>query len=227
MNVRNATASFVCAVAMSAAAPSAFAQSSNIAPAHKYAWGENVGFINCRDAGSPSAAQGVRINATYLQGFAWGENIGWINFGDGAPDNGVSYANPTGGPVVGTPDFGVNRDLSTGHLSGYAWGENVGWINFAGGALATPAQPARIDNAAHRVRGYAWGENIGWINLDDANVYVGTCAADYNGNGTLEVADIFAFLNGWFAGSPLADFNGGGLAVDDIFAFLNAWFAGC
>jgi hypothetical protein len=26
--------------------------------------------------------------------------------------------------------------------------------------------------------------------------------ADYNNSGTLEVADIFAFLNAWFAGSP-------------------------
>ncbi|HMN41109.1 MAG TPA: GC-type dockerin domain-anchored protein [Phycisphaerales bacterium] len=55
-----------------------------------------------------------------------------------------------------------------------------------------------------------------------------TCPADFNGNGTLEVADIFAFLNAWFAGSPAADFDGlSGLQVADIFAFLNAWFAGC
>lgn len=54
------------------------------------------------------------------------------------------------------------------------------------------------------------------------------CAADFNGNGTLEVADIFAFLNAWFAGSPAANFDGiNGLQVADIFAFLNAWFAGC
>jgi hypothetical protein len=43
----------------------------------------------------------------------------------------------------------------------------------------------------------------------------------------VQVADIFAFLNAWFAGDLSADINGGGLAVSDIFAFLNAWFAGC
>ncbi|HVU64816.1 MAG TPA: GC-type dockerin domain-anchored protein [Phycisphaerales bacterium] len=54
------------------------------------------------------------------------------------------------------------------------------------------------------------------------------CAPDFNQNGTLEVADIFAFLNAWFSGDPRADFNGiNGLEVADIFAFLNAWFAGC
>ncbi len=54
-----------------------------------------------------------------------------------------------------------------------------------------------------------------------------TCAADFNHSGDLTVQDIFDFLNGWFAGSPAADFNGGGLTVQDIFDYLNAWFAGC
>ncbi|HMN40777.1 MAG TPA: GC-type dockerin domain-anchored protein [Phycisphaerales bacterium] len=54
------------------------------------------------------------------------------------------------------------------------------------------------------------------------------CAADYNLSGSLEVQDIFDFLNGWFAGNPAADFNENGqLQVQDIFDFLNAWFAGC
>jgi hypothetical protein len=44
----------------------------------------------------------------------------------------------------------------------------------------------------------------------------------------LQVADIFAFLNAWFAGAPASDFDHiNGLQVADIFAFLNAWFAGC
>jgi hypothetical protein len=51
--------------------------------------------------------------------------------------------------------------------------------------------------------------------------------ADYDLNGTLSVQDIFAFLNGWFAGDPRADFNGGGLSVSDIFDYLHAWFAAC
>jgi subtilisin-like proprotein convertase family protein len=57
------------------------------------------------------------------------------------------------------------------------------------------------------------------------------CYADFNKNGTLQVQDIFDFLNSWFAGSPFAkvggDGSGGVLAVQDIFDFLNAWFAGC
>ncbi len=50
---------------------------------------------------------------------------------------------------------------------------------------------------------------------------------DFNASGEVEILDIFDFLNAWFAGSPAADINGGGLAIQDIFDFLNAWFAGC
>jgi hypothetical protein len=56
------------------------------------------------------------------------------------------------------------------------------------------------------------------------------CYANYNHNATLEVQDIFDFLNDWFAGKKGALVGGDGttgtLAVQNIFDFLNAWFAG-
>ncbi len=62
----------------------------------------------------------------------------------------------------------------------------------------------------------------------DPNPCPAGCRADFDHNGQLQVQDIFAFLNGWFAGVLAADFDGlNGLQVQDIFAFLNAWFAGC
>jgi len=71
----------------------------------KYAWGENVGWINFK----PSQGPGVTVTDTAVTGTAWGENIGWVNL---SPANG-----------------GVVND-GAGNLSGYAWGENVGWIKF-------------------------------------------------------------------------------------------------
>ncbi len=54
------------------------------------------------------------------------------------------------------------------------------------------------------------------------------CPADFDGLNGVDIQDIFAFLNAWFAGSPSADFDGlNGVDIQDIFAFLNAWFAGC
>ena len=96
---------------------SALAQS--IDPANdgsRYAWAENVGWINLR----PAAGPGVTVTGTAMTGLAWGENIGWINF------------SPTSGGVVND---------GAGRLSGYAWGENIGWINFApiGGGVSISA----------------------------------------------------------------------------------------
>jgi hypothetical protein len=54
------------------------------------------------------------------------------------------------------------------------------------------------------------------------------CVAEYDGAPGLSVADVFAFLNAWFAGAPNADFNrSGGLEIQDIFDYLTAWFRGC
>lgn len=51
------------------------------------------------------------------------------------------------------------------------------------------------------------------------------CPTDWDGNGQVEVTDIFTFLTAWFAGDPNALFYGGELGVPAIFAFLSDWFA--
>ena len=57
------------------------------------------------------------------------------------------------------------------------------------------------------------------------------CYPDYDKLNGIQVQDIFAYLNDWFAGSTYAEVGGDGttnnLSVGNIFAFLNAWFAGC
>jgi hypothetical protein len=131
--------------------------SSNIDPAHKFSWGENVGWLNWRDANG--GAQGVVVRPNFLSGNVWAENAGWINLGGGM------------GPYLNTngSNFGVNI-VANGDLSGFGWGENIGWVNFDTSDNA-PNQ-ARFDPTEGRFRGYAWGENVGWINLDDSTHYV-------------------------------------------------------
>jgi len=167
----------------------------------KYAWGENVGWTNWRDANS--GTQGVNVGNKVLAGYIWGENIGWLNVGNGSPGgpNG-QYANTTGA------DFGINVN-SDGTLHGYAWGENVGWINLDGGAAASPPQPARIlcatppSQPLARLTGFAWGENIGWVNLSvvTAGQFVAVNAAttpiscDLNHDGLKNGRDIQSFVS--------------------------------
>lgn len=67
---------------------------------YKYAWGENIGWVNF------GASNGdVHVTDLKLSGQALSENSGWIYLGD------------------------IKND-GEGKLSGYAWGENVGWIKF-------------------------------------------------------------------------------------------------
>ena len=72
----------------------------------KYAWGENIGWINFGCDGCD-----VEITDTEITGYAWSSQYGWINL------------NPT--------TSGVKND-GTGILSGSAWSSNLGWIDFTG-----------------------------------------------------------------------------------------------
>jgi len=77
------------------------------------------------------------------------------------------------------------------------------------------------------VVGSAYNSSTG---RNEAVMWVGpwSCRVDYDGDHSVGVPDIFAFLSAWFAGDLRANFNGDGfLNVADIFAFLSAWFAGC
>ena len=149
----------VIALSAAAAVATGVPAPSNIDPASKFSWGENIGWMNWRDA--DGAAQGVFVSSDHLAGYIWSENVGWINVGPG----GGPYANATG------LDFGVNV-LPNGDLDGNAWGENAGWFNFGWGAGSSDPGRARFDTANNRFRGYAWGENVGWVNLDDDEHFV-------------------------------------------------------
>ena len=105
----------------------------------RYAWNENVGWINFGSGGST-----VRVLDSELTGYAWAENVGWISL-NCSNDNSCSSV-----------DYKVSND-GEGNLSGYAYGENIGWINFK------PENGGVTIDSNGEFSGYAWGENIGWI----------------------------------------------------------------
>lgn len=72
----------------------------------KYAWSNNVGWINF----SPTNGD-VHVTDSRLTGYIWDSHSGSINL---APTNG-----------------GVTND-GEGTLGGYAWSTGLGWINFSG-----------------------------------------------------------------------------------------------
>lgn len=118
----------------------------------RYAYGENIGWINF----APSFGPGVTVTDDAVTGYAWAENLGWIS---------LSCEDTSS---CGTVDYGVTND-GAGNLSGHAWGENVGWISFScenAGTCGTVEYRVTIDPATGEFSGRAWGENIGWISFD-------------------------------------------------------------
>lgn len=71
---------------------------------YKYAWSQNIGWINFGTTGG-----NVHVTSTGLTGYAWSDNYGWINL------------SPAQSGVTNT---------ANGNLSGSAWGEGVGYIDF-------------------------------------------------------------------------------------------------
>lgn len=189
---------------------------SNVARSHKYSWGENIGWVNWRDA--DGASSGLIVHRKYFTGYAWCGNVGWIDLGHIGPDilaNGF-HSN------VSNQSFGINIDQATGYLSGFAWSENAGWINFT--THETPAfQGARFDDQQGTLSGFAWSENAGWIDLGDTAVFVCALVADLDDSGGVGTNDLVLLLESFgssvtpYAG---ADFDGNGTVNTLDLAYL-------
>ncbi|MCA9303907.1 MAG: FG-GAP repeat protein [Phycisphaerales bacterium] len=70
------------------------------------------------------------------------------------------------------------------------------------------------------------GEDSGSVYLFDG--VDGPCTVDFTGEGTIDLFDLFAYLELFNLGDLAADFTGdGAIDVFDVFAFLDAFNAGC
>ena len=143
----------------------AVAMAENINPksdGSRYAFGENIGWINAEPSGN--GGPGVTVSDVSLTGYLYGENIGWINLN--CTNNGT---------CASTGNYGVSND-GAGHLSGYAWAENAGWISFScqnnpPSCASTGSYGVTIDVNTGTFHGHAWGENIGWISFGDGSPF--------------------------------------------------------
>ena len=128
---------------------------TTIDPAHKEAYGANIGWINAQG----DTANGMVVGQAYCTGYIYSANCGWIGLGN-SPNNGWHYSNTSSG------DWGVNHD-GAGNLTGNAYGANIGWITFE----QTFGRP-KIDLRTGNLSGYAWAANVGWISLSNAQAFV-------------------------------------------------------
>lgn len=114
-------------------------------------------------------------------------------------------------------------DIWTGGLAGSfpGWNGLVGYFSSAtypsGTAEPYPHSLVLDGYAMDRLR----GEPVRFVDLGGGDTLI-----RIGGPPPLLVADVFDFLDAYFAGRPVADFNhSGALTVQDVFDFL-AWWAG-
>ena len=98
---------------------------------YKYAWGENIGWVNfgCDNCN-------VHVTDSALSGYALSETVGWINLEDVVNDGQGNLSGLAWGENVGyikfNPTNGGGIINSSGEFTGSALGENIGWIIFGG-----------------------------------------------------------------------------------------------
>ncbi len=137
--------------------------------------------------------------------------------------------------------LGVDRGwvyIGAGNLQSDRHGEQISVTNLRLGAAAGNEIVFLVVPIASQTRlgidrdedGFYDAEEIAACsNPGDATNFPGSRGAvDVDASLSVTVADIFAFLNRWFAGDNRANFNGvNGITTQDIFDYLAAWFAGC
>lgn len=173
--------------------PGVAAPAENIDPNNdgsKYAWAENLGWINFQPGGP--GGRGVLVTDSALTGWAWSENVGWISLS-------CTNRSCAGG------SYGVTNDGS-GTLAGFAWSENVGWINFGPTGAGVV-----IDHCTGTFSGRAWSENGGWITFSSAGPNPYQVATRWSGVGatalTASKAGGTSLLLSWTAVSGATSFD--------------------
>ena len=143
---------------------------STISAINRFAYGANIGWIDCK----ADDLNGAVIGEFVCSGYIYSANIGWISLGNGFPSNSIQYSNGA------TNDFGVNHD-GAGNLRGYGYGANIGWISFE--SLGAP----KVDLITGQLTGSVYSANVGWISLNNIYATVQTSTIqpgyDFDGDG--------------------------------------------
>jgi hypothetical protein len=140
----------------------------------------------------------------------------------------ISTNPPAAGKITPTRTFETKTTSGSGPGAGVAtnhWNLTPGAGNPLTAGQTMYAQWEIDDAAAVGGKSYS---SVAQFRLFCPSGGCALCAADMNSDGALSTADVFSFLNAWFASDPRADYNENTvLEVQDIFDFLGGWFGGC
>jgi len=161
----------------------------------RWAWGENLGWID----GLPNGSTGPGVTSSWedLTGWMWIENAGWIST---ACENTSS---------CGDVDYGVDVETLIANpgveLRGWMWSENLGWISTAcenTGSCGDVDYGVEIALGTGELTGRAWSANGGFIAMSCEET--GSCSDVDYGQTIGPCPSILAFVtNPAIEGSPV------------------------
>jgi hypothetical protein len=176
----------------------------------------------------------------------WNHNLAFVESGEqytlSSADGGATFTGTVtvpAAPMTGTTRLRT-RVMWTGTLApcgSTSYGEVQDYtvsVPVSGGVCCRGATcntaVTQANCVATGAAGAAYATSAGACNASGDSI-TPCCYADYDKMNGIQVADIFAFLNDWFAGNrtalPGGDGVHGTLTVSHIFDYLNIWFAGC
>lgn len=180
----------------------------------KYAYGENVGWLNFDPDYFESP--GVTVTDTQVTGYVWCENVGWINLA----------------PSDSDPCTGISND-GTGLLSGFAWGENVGWIDFNPTVYNDDTDYGVVIDNHGNFSGWAWGENIGWIHFRSETPVAYKVQTAWTASCIVDLQDLYDVALQWLTvedewSEPTADLDNSGMVdLGDVSELADHWMEQC
>ena len=148
--------------------------------------------------------------------FAAGDLIGPAQV-DGIGFSAIAYENffegNSGGPWLDQEPGYIGFSFLIDGVRHYGWAE------------------VEMDNTKNTDEGFLVLYGVGYETTPETPIAAGAplgCAADFTGDGVLDIFDVFAFLDAYAAMDPAADFTGEGtFDIFDVFGFLDVFNAGC
>lgn len=205
------------------------------------AFSDNLTVVEINGAASSAVATVATGDSPYMVvADSGGDSIYIGNNQSGA--QAIKVLDTASNAIVKTVALGGGQTARTAHLAGdgtlyvgtsSADGGNLLRVSAAGTATAiidsTPLSGVGSSLVFSESLGTAVVAQPGHIpDGVDVVAFGAPCAADFDGDGTLSVADFSAFREAYLAGDLAADFSGDGdLTVADFSAFRSAYLAGC
>jgi len=163
------------------------------------------------------------------QGHIFFGNDGYLRGVYRSTDNGASFQ-----PLDSYPSLFGHALLIAPDDTIYAAGRDAGiqrstdngntWQSFSSGFTSTSCHSLSLGPDGHLYAGIAGRGVYRTINP----IVAPPCAADFNGDGGVDGADVEAFFMAWEAAEPSADVNAdGGIDGGDVEFFFGRWEAGC